>query len=633
MLSTSIGSSTTSDSSDEPEFSLSPRAICIINSIASADNPAFSRILARREKLIMIAFFALSVPCPICNTNTSWVSASRNRPRSYKAAPKFDELSIVLFPGALGREEVWSAPVSQLIALLSRETASVGGGFVRLNDLYKQFLCLLWSLVICKIQISLAKISVCLFLLRIFQSSTFRYLTYTLIGINAAIGIIWALVDYFRCLPTRLAWTGWTNEESGQCINFINLTFVNCLVNIFVDSLMIVIPVYEVTKLQLPLRKKLTVALMFIVGFVLTIIAKIRVVVFWKNRWGVNQTLGLYPLVHWSVIETQIAIMCACLPAFRALLLQGFPAIQPPMALTVAVAGATGAVGKTIVEQILNENKFSVVALTRRGHIESPVSNVQYVQTDYDDHTTLVQQLERHAIQTVICAIGMLGDDCSQAQISLIKAADEASTVERFITSEFGYFTREERRHIDPGVDWFLEAANLLKHSKLTYTRPVCGAFMDFLGMPYARSNIAPMNIVVDVLNREAYIPGDGNTPITMIYSYDAATLVAKLLEVDEWSEFSFCNGDDTTLSEVLRIAEDVCGEKFRVTYLKAEEVEKGNIPILEVPDGSGIQPNELLDYSVFGYQLYLARGFQLPDEGRIGNRFPGFKPRTVRDF
>ena len=209
------------------------------------------------------------------------------------------------------------------------------------------------------------------------------------------------------------------------------------------------------------------------------------------------------------------------------------------------------------------------------------------------------------------------------------------------------------RRHIDPGIDWFLEAANILKNSNLTYTRPVCGAFMDFLGMPHARSNIAPMNIVVDVLNRQACIPGDGNTPITMIYSYDAATLVAKLLEVDEWSEFSFCNGDDTTLSEVLRIAEETCGEysfleryavcsnyhmlyegeKFQVKYLKAEDVKKGNIPILKVPDGSGIQPNELLDYSVFGYQLYLARSFHLPDEGRIGSRFPGFKPRTVQDF
>ena len=161
------------------------------------------------------------------------------------------------------------------------------------------------------------------------------------------------------------------------------------------------------------------------------------------------------------------------------------------------------------------------------------------------------------------------------------------------------------------------------------------------------------MNIAVDVQNREACIPGDGNIPITMIYSYDAATLVAKLLEVDEWSEFSFCNGDDTTLSEVLRMAEELCGmfsslklhafyannellhegEKFKVTYLKAEDVEKGDIPILKVPDGSGIQPNELLDYSLFGYHLYLARGFQLPEDQRIGNKFPGFKPRTVREF
>lgn len=36
------------------------------------------------------------------------------------------------------------------------------------------------------------------------------------------------------------------------------------------------------------------------------------------------------------------------------------------MALTVAVAGATGAVGRTIVEQIQHENKFSVIVLTRR---------------------------------------------------------------------------------------------------------------------------------------------------------------------------------------------------------------------------------------------------------------------------
>jgi hypothetical protein len=79
-----------------------------------------------------------------------------------------------------------------------------------------------------------------------------------------------------------------------------------------------------------------------------------------------------------------------------------------------------------------------------KEHVESPVSNVQYVQVDYDDRSALVQQLERHTVQTVICAIGMLGDECSQAQLNLIKAADQANSVQRFITSEFGYFTREE---------------------------------------------------------------------------------------------------------------------------------------------------------------------------------------------
>ncbi|KAJ5372952.1 hypothetical protein N7517_004958 [Penicillium concentricum] len=179
--------------------------------------------------------------------------------------------------------------------------------------------------VMYKVQISLAKISVCLFLLRIFRSRTFRTLAYALIGINAAIGISWAFVDSLRCLPVRLTWTGWMNEEPAQCIDFISSILVNCLVNIIVDFILIIIPVYEVIKLQLPLQKKLSVGLMFIVGSVLLIIAIIRVVVFWNNRWGANQTFGLYPVTHWTVIESQIAVMCACLPAFRAIIVQWFP--------------------------------------------------------------------------------------------------------------------------------------------------------------------------------------------------------------------------------------------------------------------------------------------------------------------
>ncbi|KAJ5308624.1 hypothetical protein PENANT_c065G04882 [Penicillium antarcticum] len=198
---------------------------------------------------------------------------------------------------------------------------------VPFDDITMFYKCFQGLAVMYKIQISLAKISVCLFMLRIFQARKFRYMSYALMGLNAATGITWACVDSFRCLPTYLTWTGWMNEEQGKCIDFITSILINCLVNIFLDSILIVMPVYEVIKLQLPLKKKLTVALMFVVGSVLTIIAIIRVVVFWNNRWGANQTLGLYPLIRWSVIETQISVLCACLPAFRALIGRWFPAL------------------------------------------------------------------------------------------------------------------------------------------------------------------------------------------------------------------------------------------------------------------------------------------------------------------
>lgn len=54
---------------------------------------------------------------------------------------------------------------------------------------------------------------------------------------------------------------------------------------------------------------------------------------------------------------------------------------------------------------------------------------MQCVQVDYDDILILAQQLELHVVRTVICAIGMFGEDCDKAQLNLIKAASERRTV------------------------------------------------------------------------------------------------------------------------------------------------------------------------------------------------------------
>ncbi|KAL4895254.1 hypothetical protein BDV59DRAFT_152089 [Aspergillus ambiguus] len=193
-----------------------------------------------------------------------------------------------------------------------------------ITALYKRFY---GFVILYKAQISLSKISVCLFLLRIFQSRLFRFTTYTIIGLNVAIAVTWILTDSLRCMPPRLAWTGWAGEEPGTCIDFMTATFANAFVNIGVDTVMVLMPVYEILKLNLSARKKAGVGIMFAMGLVLTVVAILRVVVFWFNRWGSNPTVQLQPIVHWSVIEVQIAVLCACLPTTRAMFVHLFPGV------------------------------------------------------------------------------------------------------------------------------------------------------------------------------------------------------------------------------------------------------------------------------------------------------------------
>lgn len=87
-----------------------------------------------------------------------------------------------------------------------------------------------------------------------------------MIAVNSAVAIVWILVDSFHCIPVHLAWTGWENPEAGKCIDFIASTYANGIVNIAVDTIMVFMPMYEVLKLKLSLRKKIGVAVMFAMG-------------------------------------------------------------------------------------------------------------------------------------------------------------------------------------------------------------------------------------------------------------------------------------------------------------------------------------------------------------------------------
>ena len=83
---------------------------------------------------------------------------------------------------------------------------------------------------------------------------------------------------------------------------------------------------------------------------------------------------------------------------------------------------------------------------------------------------------------------------------------------------------------------------------------------MDYWGMPHARTNLAPFTFGISIPSRTAAIPGDGNDLICMTYTYDLAAYMVKMLELEEWPEFSVVVGDEITYNQLLEIAEEITG-------------------------------------------------------------------------
>ncbi|CAI7615903.1 unnamed protein product [Penicillium discolor] len=297
----------------------------------------------------------------------------------------------------------------------------------------------------------------------------------------------------------------------------------------------------------------------------------------------------------------------------------------------IAVAGGTGGVGKTIVEKLV-DSKFDIVVLSRGVKKDLSSQNIQNVQINYEDIPSMARVLEQHNIHTIISAIGLVSDETSQSQLNLIEAAEKSASTKRFIPSEYSFVQTTELLPIDPSIQYWLDAADRLKASGLQYTRVIPGFFMDYWGMPHIQTHLQPFTFGIDISSGTAAIPGDGNNVICMTYTYDMATYLVKALDLDEWPEFTVIVGDEVTYNQVLGMAEEFTGKKFKVTYDSLERIKTGDVTVPPQPEGIEYSSDELKEVTALVSRLTVNNVFQLPGD-RLNTRFPEVKPITMRQF
>jgi hypothetical protein len=76
--------------------------------------------------------------------------------------------------------------------------------------------------------------------------------------------IAFAFVSLFQCIPVSNAFE--IMPTTGFCINYNAATWSHSAINVFQDILVIVLPVMQIIALQMSLRKKIGVILIFVLG-------------------------------------------------------------------------------------------------------------------------------------------------------------------------------------------------------------------------------------------------------------------------------------------------------------------------------------------------------------------------------
>ncbi|KIH86417.1 integral membrane protein [Sporothrix brasiliensis 5110] len=170
--------------------------------------------------------------------------------------------------------------------------------------------------------VTLLKLTILFFYLRIFPTQGVRRVIWGSIGFVVLYGLTFILVGIFQCHPISYYWTNWDGQHTGHCLNINAIGWANAAISIALDFWMLAIPLYQLRKLRLHWKKKLSVCFMFTVG---TFILRLHSLLDFAN--SSNPTWDNYEVINWSTIEINVGIICACLPTTRLILVHFFPRV------------------------------------------------------------------------------------------------------------------------------------------------------------------------------------------------------------------------------------------------------------------------------------------------------------------
>ncbi|KAK7420458.1 hypothetical protein QQZ08_010372 [Neonectria magnoliae] len=174
-----------------------------------------------------------------------------------------------------------------------------------------------------KFTINLTKLSILLLYLRIFLQRWFRICNYILMGIIASYTIATVCSSIWQCSPIEGAWN---KSIDPKCISLTKNWYANAGFSIATDVLILLLPMQPLWTSNLPVAQKRALMFVFALGGFVTVTSIMRSTTLNFSTTSPDTTYDITSTL-WTMIEENVAIICACLPMCRMPLAFLFPAV------------------------------------------------------------------------------------------------------------------------------------------------------------------------------------------------------------------------------------------------------------------------------------------------------------------
>lgn len=240
---------------------------------------------------------------------------------------------------------------------------------------------------------------------------------------------------------------------------------------------------------------------------------------------------------------------------------------------TVAVAGATGAVGSPLVKELL-EAGFTVTALTRPDSKNTLPPSVKTAKVNYDDIESL-----KAALQGQDALVSTVSTFSIDQQFKLVDAAIAAG-VKRFIPSEFGCdLSKSPARDLPvfaPKVQVQQDIIQKSKGTQTTYTFIYNNLFLDWA---------IDFGFGLNLKEKKMELVDGGDKPYTTTpIPFVAKGIVSVLKHPEETANKEIrLHGTELTQNKLFEIAQRTAGKDgWEVTSVKSADLEKESYEILQ---------------------------------------------------